>query len=67
MVTSRHRLERMRKSFEENKSVLADDYAYFATPRESTPQNKVEHRSAERSERQSLEQNEKQSSDKIGD
>ena len=44
----------MRQSFEKDKSVLADDYAYFTTPRESIRQNKVEHTSAERSERQSL-------------
>jgi hypothetical protein len=67
MVTSRHRLERMRKSFEENKSVLADDYAYFTTPRESTRQNKAARKSAERSERQSREPSEKQSSDKSDD
>jgi hypothetical protein len=58
---------RMRKSFEKDKSILSDDYAYFTTLRESIHRNTVEHRSAERNERQSLERNETPSSDKTGD
>jgi hypothetical protein len=61
------RLARMRGSFEADKSVLADDYAYFTTPHASIHPNKVEHTSAEQSERQSLEQSETQSSDKSDD
>jgi hypothetical protein len=55
MTTPEERLARMRKSFEKNKSMLTEDYKYFttpdapATPRESTPRNKVAHKSAERS------------------
>jgi hypothetical protein len=62
-----HRLARMRSSFEKDKSVLADDYAYFTTPRESIPLNKAARRSAEQIERQSLERSETPSSDKTGD
>jgi hypothetical protein len=61
------RIARMRTTFEKDKSLLADDYAYFTTPRESIHPNKVAHRSAERSERQSPEPSEKQSSDKSDD
>lgn len=61
------RIARMRKSFEKDRSILADDYAYFATPRGSTRQNKAERKSAELSERQSLERSETPSSDKTGD
>ncbi len=70
MITPIQRLERMRESFEANKSILAEDYRYFTTPvmpNASIPQSKAEHKSAERSERQSREQNETQSSDRIGD
>jgi hypothetical protein len=61
------RLARMRDSFEKDKSVLADDYAYFATPRESIHRNKAARKSAERNERQSLERSETPSSDKSDD
>jgi hypothetical protein len=67
------RLARMQKSFEKNKSVLADDYAYFisptadATPHAPIPQNKAEHKLAERIERQSPRQSETPSSGKTGD
>jgi hypothetical protein len=61
------RTARMRESFERDKSVLAADYAYFTTPRESIHPNKVEHKSAERNGRQSPEQSEKLSSDKSDD
>ena len=61
------RIARMRTTFEKDRSVLADDYAYFTTPRESIHQNKVEHTSAERSERQFLERSETPSSDRTGD
>ena len=61
------RLTRMRESFEKNKSVLADDYAYFTTPRESIHPNKAAHKSAERNERRSPEQSEKKSSDNADD
>jgi hypothetical protein len=57
----------MRQSFDKDRSVLADDYAYFTTPRESIRPNKVERKSAEQSERQSLERSEMPSSDKTGD
>ena|ERR1700733_1947653 len=66
-VDPNQRIARMRDSFEKDKSVLADDYAYFATPRESTRQSKVARTSAERNERQSLERSETRSSDKNGD
>jgi hypothetical protein len=61
------RLARMRGSFEKDKSILAADYAYFSTPRESIPQNKVARTSAGQSERQSLERSETPSSDKSDD
>lgn len=61
------RIARMHESFEKDKSVLADDYEYFTTPRASTLPNKVEHTSAGRSERQSLGRSEKPSSDKSDD
>ena len=47
--------------------MLADDYAYFTTPRESIPQNKAARKSAEQSERQSPEPSETPSSDKTDD
>jgi hypothetical protein len=62
-----HRLDRMRASFEKDRSVLADDYAYFTTPRGSIRRNKAARKLVEQSERQSLEQSEKQSSDKSDD
>jgi hypothetical protein len=55
MIAPNQRLERMRKSFEKDKSVLTAYYKYFitpdalATPRESIPLNKAAHKSAERS------------------
>jgi hypothetical protein len=55
MTTPHQRMQRMRKSFEGDKSVLTEDYKYFTTPdapakpRVSTPRNKVAHKSAERS------------------
>ena len=67
MITTNQRLARMRDSFERDKSMLADDYAYFATPRESIHPSKVERTSAEQSERRFPEQSEKQSSDKSDD
>jgi hypothetical protein len=54
-MTPRQRLERMRNSFEKNKSLLAGDYKYFTSPemppmpRVSIPRNKAAHRSGERS------------------
>ena len=36
MITPQERLNRMRKSFEKNKSVLAEDYKYFITPDKPT-------------------------------
>jgi len=62
-----YRLARMRKSFEKDKSILADDYAYFTMPRESIHPNKAARKSAERNERQSLERSETPSSDKTDD
>jgi hypothetical protein len=67
VITSLQRLERMRASFERDKSIIADDYAYFTTPRESIRPNKVERKSEERSVRQSLERSETPSSDKTDD
>jgi hypothetical protein len=61
------RLSRMRDSFEKDKSVLADDYAHFTTPRVPIRQNKAARKSAERNERQSLERSETPSSDKSDD
>jgi hypothetical protein len=55
MMTPHERLARMRKSFERDRSVLAEDYKYFTTPdapvkpRVSTPRNKAAHKSAEQS------------------
>jgi hypothetical protein len=55
MITPLHRLARMRKSFEKDKSVLVVDYNYFITsdapptPRASTPLSKVARKSAEQS------------------
>jgi len=72
-MTPHERIARMRKSFERDKSVLADDYAYFtapdagATPHAPTPQNKAAHTSEEQNERQSQEQSGKPSSGKTGD
>jgi hypothetical protein len=62
-----HRMLRMRTSFEADKSILADDYAYFTTPRESIRRSKAARKSAERSERQSLGRSETPSSDKSDD
>lgn len=73
MITPSQRLQRMRKSFEDNKSMLADDYAHFiaptapATPRASTPPSKAARKSAGRSEQQSREPSETRSSGKTGD
>ena len=70
MTTPNQRLARMRKSFEKNKSVLAEDYKFFTAlpmPRVSIPRNKAAHKSAGRSGRQSQERNETQSSGKTGD
>ena len=55
MTTPQQRLDRMRKSFEKERSVLTTDYKYFTTPdtypmpRVSIPQSKAEHRSAAQS------------------
>jgi hypothetical protein len=61
------RIARVRQSFEKDRSMLADDYAYFTTPRESIHRNKAARTSAEQNERQSREQSEKRSSDKSDD
>lgn len=59
MILPRERLARMRKSFEKNKSVLAEDYKYFTTtdapamPHASIPQSKAAHKSVERSAQKS--------------
>jgi len=69
-TTPHQRLARMRASFEKNKSVLADDYAYFVTPampHVPSPQSTAEHRSEERYVKQSQERSETQSSGKTGD
>jgi hypothetical protein len=66
-VDPNQRIARMRDSFEKDKRVLADDYAYLTTPRESIRPNKVEHKSAGRNERRSPEQSETLSSDKSDD
>jgi hypothetical protein len=54
MTTPHERLARMRKSFEKNRSVLAEDYKYFTMPdvpmrRGSIPLNKAAHKLVERS------------------
>jgi hypothetical protein len=55
MTTPQQRLDRMRKSFAKNKSVLTEDYNYFITPdanamqHVSIRQNKVARKSVERS------------------
>lgn len=67
MATSKQRLERMRKYFAKDRSILADDYSYFTTPHESIHQNKAARKSAEQSAQQSPEQSETQSSDKTDD
>jgi hypothetical protein len=36
-LTPEKRLERMRKSFDKDKSVLAEDYAFFTGPKAATP------------------------------
>jgi hypothetical protein len=60
MASPLQRLDRMRKSFERDKSVLAEDYKYFTTPdvpvmpREPIPRNIAAHRSVERSGPKSL-------------
>jgi len=66
MVTPERRLTRMRESFDKDKSMLAEDYVYFTTPRVPIRQSKVERKSAERREKQSRGQNGTQSSDKTG-
>jgi hypothetical protein len=73
MITPIKRLERMRESFENDKSVLAEDYRYFTTPdapvmpRASIPQSKAVRKSAERSGRQSRERSETPSSGRTDD
>lgn len=73
MPTPNERLDRMRKSFEKNRSMLAYDYAYFtttdadATPRVPIPRNKVARKSAGQSEPQSREPIGMRSSDKTVD
>ena len=55
ITTPQQRLDRMRKSFAKNKSVLTEDYDYFitpavlATPHVSIRPNKAAHKSAEQS------------------
>jgi hypothetical protein len=67
MCKPNQRLARMRESFEKDRSVLADDYAYFTTQHAPTLQNKAARKSAELSETQSRERSETQSSDKTDD
>ena len=67
MTSPDQRLARMRKSFETDRSMLADDYAYFTTPRESIPLNKAARKLAEQSERRSPKPSETPSSDKTYD
>jgi hypothetical protein len=71
MPTPSRRLERMRESFEVNKSILADDYRYFITPpvtqRESIPPNKAARKSEEQSGRRSRERSETPSSGRSDD
>jgi len=44
MITSQERLDRMRKSFEKDRSVLMKDYKYFTTPKFSMSRASI-HRS----------------------
>jgi hypothetical protein len=69
-TTPIQRLNRMRESFDANKSVLIDDYAYFtktAKPHASIHQSKAARKSAESNGQQSQEQSGTRSSDKNGD
>jgi hypothetical protein len=70
-MTPEQRLSRMRKFFEKTKGVLAEDYEYFTNIGASmlhapTHQNKAARMSEEQFEKQSQEQSEMRSSDKIG-
>lgn len=50
MITPKKRLERMRASFDMNKSVLIEDYRHFTMPvmpHVPTPQSKVARKSEE--------------------
>jgi hypothetical protein len=70
MIAPKQRLIRMQKSFEKDKSILFEDYKYFANsvkPHVPTPQSKAARKSAEQSGRQSRERNETPSSDKTDD
>ena len=66
-MTPIQRVARMRESFDKDRSVLADDYAYFTTPRESIHPNKAARKSAELSAQRFQELSETQSSDKTDD
>jgi hypothetical protein len=69
-TTPNNRLERMRESFELDKSILADDYRYFTTPvkpHAPIPPSKAARKSAEQNERQSQERSETPSSDRTDD
>jgi len=65
--SSDDRIVRMRDSFERDRSILTEDYAYFTTPRAPTRQNKAARKSVGRSGRQSQERSETPSSDKTDD
>lgn len=63
-MTPAERMARMRRTFTKDRSILAVDYEYFITQRDSTVQSIAERKSEERCERQSQGQSETRSSDK---
>jgi hypothetical protein len=70
VIKPEQRLLRMRKSFDDERCILVEDYEYFtelATPRASTLRNKVARKSAGQSEQQSQERSERPSSGKTDD
>ena len=66
-VTPQQRLTRMLTSFAKKRAVLAEDYDFFTTPRESTPPSKAARKSAPQSARQVPRLNGKRSSGRSGD
>jgi hypothetical protein len=48
MITPHQRLERMRKSFDKNRSISYDDYIYFTAPEISRPRASILRNKAER-------------------
>jgi hypothetical protein len=62
MMVPQERLARMRKSFEDNRSVLVEDYKYFTTPDAPTPRvSTLRSKAARKSEERSAPKSPKQS------